>query len=183
MALVGQEGSQGPVLTMRVRCGWKRQRMMQEGQCKGLSLGSTHHCRSRPGAMDRAAVCLFGCFVSFLSLCRPEMASSARPTITIVDMSQARTGWFGDLDDEALHHLCFPDVDREQQIVCACYQKMQRGWMGLLLDSLPNWVTELVKRHIDWRGRSPRTTPDGLCAREANARGEKQCECRVPGEG
>lgn len=129
---------------------------MQEGRCKGLSLGSTHIALvAQERWIELQFVCLFGCFVSFSSLCRPEMASSARSTITIVGMSQTHTGWFGDLDDEALHHLCFPDVDREQRIVCACYQKMQRGFMGLLLDSLPSWATELVKRQIDWRGRSP----------------------------
>lgn len=78
MALVGQEGSQGPVLTTRVRCGWKRQRVMQEGQCKGLSLGSTHITVDQERWVELRFVCLFGYFVSSLSLCRPEMESTSQ---------------------------------------------------------------------------------------------------------
>lgn len=56
-----------------VRCGWKREKVVQQGQCKGLSLGSTHtgveQCRLRELP--------FVCFILVASLARNGIVYSS----------------------------------------------------------------------------------------------------------
>lgn len=122
MALVGRGGSQDFVLTTRVRCGWKRERVrvVQEGQCKGLSLGSTQIAVKQYWQLELPFTWLFVCLFHSCHLAGPK-----RHHLPIVDMSQSHSECFGDPDDEALHHFCFPDVKREPQMVCTWYRKAQ----------------------------------------------------------
>lgn len=88
------------------------------------------HAHYRNAALTaRAAVhlvvCLF-CFIPVTSQARNGIIYPPWSIITIVDMSQSHSECLGDPDHEALHHFCFPGVEeREQQIPCTCYRKVQ----------------------------------------------------------
>jgi hypothetical protein len=86
-----------------------------------------HYRRAVPTI--RAAVCLFACLFHYCHFGGPKWHHLARSIITIVDMSRVYTGWFGDPGDEAPHRICFPDVERERQIVCICWSSHPRWAM------------------------------------------------------
>lgn len=78
------------MLTMRVRCGWKRERVVQEGQCKGLSLGSKHIAIDQYQQLGLPLIRSFACFIHLTSQARKGITyyPSCDIITTIVDQSQ-----------------------------------------------------------------------------------------------
>lgn len=140
MALVGREGSQDFLLTVRVRCGWRKERVVGGAgrPCKGLFLGSTPIAVEQYRGREQLFIGLF-LFVSILSLCwaRNGIVCPFWSVITIVDMSHAHPGCFGESDDEMQHRSCFPDVWLQQWYGMYMVSKKAVRDHGLLLDDGP----------------------------------------------
>lgn len=111
------------------------ERVVQETHARDFSWGP----RSLPWSNTESVSCLF-CFlfVSFLSLCWPETASS-KPVIAIFDMSQAHSGWIGEPDDEMLHRFWISDVLPDQWSAYFVKGKSADRWPSV--GRPPSWVT------------------------------------------
>lgn len=114
----------------------ERERVMQEGQCKGLSLGSTRI------AMEQywlPLIWLFVCFIPVTSQAQNGIIYySFWSIITIVDMSQSHSECFGDPDDgRGAAPFLFPRCRAGAKDGMHMLPKGTVRMDGLLLDSVP----------------------------------------------